>query len=75
MNNHRDREIRQLITALTDALCQYERNTGSENILIIRDDRGFQWRAINGKPDVPEDLEDAFLLRRFSLEPTNDTGG
>jgi len=66
MNNHPDAEIRQLITRLTDALCTWERSTGSENVLIIRDDRGFCWRSVNGKPDVPDDLSDEFITKRFT---------
>ena len=65
MNNHRDPEIRNLITRLTDALCQWERDTGRENILIVREVDGFCWRTINGNPEIPIDLDDSFLLNRF----------
>ena len=64
MNGHPDTEVRNAITRLTDALCTRERNTGRENVLIVRE-KGFCWRAINGKPDVPDDLPDEFIVQRF----------
>jgi len=46
---HPDEEVRKAILRLTDALCSWERNTGIENILIIREAE-FKYRALNGKP-------------------------
>jgi len=50
-------------TWLTDALCSWERNTGRESVLILREVDGFVYRAVNGKPDVPNDVEDAQLMK------------
>lgn len=62
MNNHPDKEVRQAITRLTDALCSWERATGRENALIIREQGGFEWRAVNGKPNVPINVTDGQLM-------------
>jgi hypothetical protein len=65
IQQHKDKEVQAAIVRLTDALCTWERETGRENILIIREVDGFEFRAINGKPNVPDDLDDAFILKRF----------
>lgn len=59
---HPDGEVMKAIIRLTDALCSWERNTGRENVLIIREVEGFVYRAVNGKPGVPEYLTDAQLV-------------
>ncbi len=58
---HKDSEVQAAIIRLADALCTWERATGRENIVIIREEE-FCFRAINGKP-VPNDLSDDFILR------------
>ncbi len=60
---HPDPEVRQALVRLTDALCTWERNTGRESVLILREVDGFVYRAVNGKPDVPNDIEDAQLMK------------
>ncbi len=60
---HLDPEVRQALVRLTDALCTWERNTGRESVLILREVDGFVYRAVNGKPDVPNDIEDAQLMK------------
>jgi len=60
---HSDPEVRQALVRLADALCQWERNTGIESVLILRQKDGFVFRAVNGKPDVPDDIPDAHLMR------------
>ena len=64
IQQHKDREVQAAIVRLADALCTWEREAGRENIVIIREE-GFCFRAINGKPDVPIDLPDEFILKRF----------
>ena len=59
---HPDQDVRQAIVRLTDALCAWERNTGRESVLIIRETGGFVYRAVNGKPDVPADIKDTQLI-------------
>ena len=58
---HVDSEVRQALVKLCDSLCRWERNTGRESILILRE-QGFCFRAISGKPDVPEDIPDIQLI-------------
>lgn len=64
---HVDREIQRLIVALSDALCEYERATSIESVLIIRQQGGFVYRAQSGKPGIPEDVSDTVLVSL--LEP------
>ena len=54
---HPDKEVQAAITRLSDALCTWERNTGRESVMIIREN-GFCFRAISGKPNVPDDISD-----------------
>ena len=63
MNNHKDERINRLITELTDELCQHERMTGIENVLIIKDKAGFSFRALSGKPNIPANMPDENLLQ------------
>lgn len=63
---HPDREVSAAITRLCDALCTWERNTGRESVLIIREQGGFCFRAVSGKPNVPADIEDARLVDLLS---------
>ena len=60
---HSDPEVRQALVRLTDALCTWERNTGRESVLILREVEGFTYRAVNGKPDVPDDVSDDQLMK------------
>lgn len=60
---HPDPEVKQALIRLTDALCTWERNTGRESVLILREVDGFVYRAVNGKPNVPDDVEDAQLMK------------
>jgi hypothetical protein len=48
---------------LADALCSNERETGEESVLINRSSRGFVFRAVNGKPEVPDDIADEQLMK------------
>jgi len=59
---HASEDVRAAITRLSDALCSWERNTGIESVLIIRE-KDFVYRAINGKPNVPEDLSDDDIVK------------
>lgn len=62
IQKHPDEEVRRAIIKLTDALYAWERNTGLENVLIIRGIEGFEYRAINGKPIDLKDLEDGEIM-------------
>jgi len=60
---HPNQEINQALIRLTDLLCEWERNTGRESVLILREAGGFVYRAVSGKPGVPDDIEDAQLMK------------
>jgi len=58
---HQCREVQEALNRLNDALCTWERNTGVESVLILRQ-RGFVHRSVSGKCDVPEDVSDGQLM-------------
>ncbi len=60
---HPDPDVKQALVRLTDALCTWERNTGRESVLILREVGGFVYRAVSGKPDVPDDVSDDQLMK------------
>ncbi len=62
---HSDEEVRRALLRLTDALCAWERNTGLRSVLILREENGFAYRAVNGKPDVSSDIPDRELLNQI----------
>jgi len=61
---HNSDKVQEAIVQLCDALCEYERNTGIESILILREP-DFVCRAVDGKPAVfdvtDEDMIDCML--------------
>lgn len=63
---HPDEKVRQAITALCDRLCTWERATGRQSALIIREQGGFVFRAASGKPSIPEGISDAQLTHLYS---------
>ena len=64
---HEDPEVRKAIIRLSDALCQWERNTGKESVLIIREQGGFEYRAVDGKPHTLEDISDGQIYRMLGI--------
>ncbi len=60
---HPDPDVKQALVQLCDALCTWERSTGRESVLIVREVDGFVFRAMNGKPDVPDDVPDSYLMK------------
>ncbi len=60
---HPSQEVRQILVRLTDALCEWERNTGRNSVLILREEGGFVYRAVSGKPNVPDDVSDEELMK------------
>ena len=63
---HPDREVRSALVRLNDTLCSWERTTGRESILIVRE-QGFCHRAVSGKPvpDGMNDVPDDQLIRNI----------
>lgn len=62
---HKDPEVQKAIVRLDDALCSWERATGIDSVLILREQGGFRHRAVSGKPDVPADITDSELIRNI----------
>ncbi len=60
---HPNQNVRQALVRLTDALCSWEQSTGIKSVLIIREAGGFVYRAVNGKSNVPNDVEDSELIK------------
>lgn len=60
-NEHPDPEVMAAIIRLSDALCQWERSTEIESVLIIRE-ANWSYRAQSGKPIVPDFVTDEQLL-------------
>lgn len=54
---HPDREVQAAIVRLNDALCKWERSTGRQSVMIIREQGNFVHRSQSGKP-IPESLND-----------------
>lgn len=71
---HPDPEVRHAIIRLNDALCSWERNTGRESLLILREVGGFVHRSQSGKPGIPDDISDAQLLGMITGTPWFDAG-
>lgn len=59
---HPDREVQSAIIRLADALCEWERSTGRESVLIIRE-QDFVFRAASGKPNIPNDVTDEEITK------------
>lgn len=64
---HPDPRVRQAIVQLEDALCFWERSTGRESVLIIREQGGFVHRSMSGKPGIPDDIPDAQFLETIGV--------
>jgi hypothetical protein len=64
---HLFNSVQQAITQLADALGEFERDTGIQSALIIRQGDGFEYRALSGKP-IPDGVSDDDLLIQV-IEP------
>ncbi len=60
---HPDQDVRQALIRLSDALCTWERSTGRESVLVLREAGGFVYRAVSGKPGIPDDISDSDLMK------------
>lgn len=55
-------EIHQALVQLSDALCTHERSTTVGSVLILRMSDGAEYRAMDGKPGVPDEVGDRELF-------------
>lgn len=62
MATHPSLEVNQALIKLADALCQWERSTGNQSILILREQGIPSIRFDCGKPTIPEDMLDSEVL-------------
>ncbi len=74
MTNHPDSEVQQALVRLCDALCSWERATGRQSTLIVREEGGFVHRALSGKP-VEIDVTDERLLGLVSFDEEDSPKG
>lgn len=67
---HPDPEVRAALVRLNDALCSWERSTGRQSILILREQGGFVARSMSGKPvdSMSDDLSDDHLTQVIMAE-------
>lgn len=63
---HPDHEVQSALIRLNDALCSWERETGRQSVLILREQGGYEHRSCSGKPGVPGDVSDADLMRTLA---------
>ncbi|MBI4652239.1 hypothetical protein HY745_13395 [Candidatus Desantisbacteria bacterium] len=70
---HENEDIQNALIKLTDALCSWERVTGIDSVLILRDTTGFNYRAINGKTEEANSWMSDLELLSF-LYPNNEGG-
>lgn len=71
--NHPDPEVDRLLTKLSDALCKWERSTGRQSLLALREQGGTVFRAVSGKPlSVHYDLSDQHILNAAGIEEGED---
>jgi hypothetical protein len=52
MQQHMDTEVQRALDNLNAALCNWERDTGRQSVLILREEHGYEYRSVNGKPDT-----------------------
>ena len=64
LHDHPDTEVRKAAIRLMDALTTWNRGTGRENVVIIKDTIGCEIRALSGAP-APAYITDAQLLEVF----------
>lgn len=60
--DHKDPEVQKALVRLCDALCSWERATGRDSVLILREFGGYEFRACSGKPQGNSSTSDAVLF-------------
>ena len=66
MHEHPSDEVRAALVRLMDALTTWERTTGRHSLVIVKDELGGQYRALDAKP-VPESEPDDDLLQNYEI--------
>lgn len=68
MKKHASEDVQKAIVQLSDALCQWERSTGIESVFILREQGGFEYRAISGKPGIPNNISNEQLIKHMETQ-------
>ncbi len=68
MNRHPSPRVDDAIVKLNDALCEWERATGRQSVLILREEGGWSHRSVNGKPVGADVAPDNTLLDMIRAE-------
>jgi len=72
MKTHPDPKVQNAIVKLNDALCEHERNTGVQSVMVIRQ-KDWKHRSANGKPftgETEDSLPDNEVFNIFGIHPT-----
>ena len=72
---HADPDVELALIRLNDALCQWERATGIEAALILRDSNGYGHRSLSGKPITITGYTDGELLALIDRARAERGGG
>lgn len=59
---HPDNNVQKALIELNDALCEWERSTGIQSVLVLREQGGFEHRAMSGKPVDDAGLSDEMMF-------------
>lgn len=62
MKTHQSDRVQTAIEALENELVEFERNTGRQSVLILREEGGFVRRSISGKPFCKTERTDLELV-------------
>lgn len=68
-------EVQSAIIQLCDALCMWERTTGRKSVVIIREEPDFVMRFMDGKPNVPDNVDDLLFLQIWNRRFDSDSKG
>ena len=66
ITEHPSERVQAALVRLNDELCSWERSTGRQSILILREQGGFEHRSASGKPNIPYDVEDDLLWQQVT---------
>lgn len=64
IHEHPSEEVRAAAIRLLDALSTWNRGTGQENLVILKDTIGCEYRTLSGCPPA-EEISDAQMLEAF----------
>lgn len=69
MDIHRSEKVQAAIEALESALCEWERTTLLQSVLILREQGGFERVSVSGKPFECVGISDESIFETNGIEP------